>query len=95
MLQKTKSSFLLGGRASYAHLLLKASGNDNSAYFYDVNLKLSTQINDNNKIFLSGYSGNDYFSIDEAFGSTYGNSVINLRWNHLFNSKLFSPSASG
>ncbi len=50
---KDKSSFLLGGRASYAHLLLKASGNENSAYFYDLNMKLSQYINSNNKLMLS------------------------------------------
>ncbi len=87
---KDKSSYLIGGRVSYAHLLLKASGNENAAYFYDVNMKLSHQINSNNKLFLSGYIGKDSFSIDELFGSVYGNNVVNLRWNHLFSPNLFS-----
>ena len=87
---KDKSSFLIGGRASYAHLFLKASGNENSAYFYDVNMKLTHQLNKNNRLLVSGYLGKDHFSIDEAFGSNYGNSVLNLRWNHIFTDKLFS-----
>src|SRR5690606_19339071 len=32
---KDRGSFLVGGRASYAHLFLKLSDNENSASFYD------------------------------------------------------------
>lgn len=87
---KDKISFLVGGRASYAHLFLKASGNDNSAYFYDLNTKLSYNINDNNNLYLSGYFGRDLFDIASSFNNVYGNAVLNLRWNHLFSDKLFS-----
>lgn len=89
-LVKGKSSFLVGGRASYAHLFLKLSNNDNSAYFYDLNTKLSYNINENNNLYLSGYFGRDLLSISDSFENVYGNSVLNLRWNHLFNEKLFS-----
>lgn len=89
-LKKDKGSFLIAGRSSYAHLFLKLANNENSAYFYDLNTKLSYKINDNNNIYLSGYFGRDVFSISNAFVNTYGNSVFNLRWNHLINDKLFS-----
>ncbi|HBK83979.1 MAG TPA: hypothetical protein DDZ41_10365, partial [Flavobacterium sp.] len=81
---KDRGSFLVGGRSSYAHLFLKLTDINNSAYFYDLNTKLSYKINDNNNIYLSGYFGRDVFSINNSFVNTYGNSVLNLRWNHLF-----------
>ena len=45
---------------------------------------------DKNKIFLSGYFGRDVFQLNDSFVNTYGNSVLNFRWNHLFSDKLFS-----
>ena len=87
---KDKSSFVLAGRSSYAHLFLKLADNPNSAYFYDFNTKMNYKINDNNNIFLSGYFGRDVFSLNDSFVNTYGNSTLNLRWNHLFSEKLFS-----
>ena len=89
---KDKGSFLIGGRSSYAHLFLKLSEKqkNNSAYFYDLNTKLSYKLNPNNNLYLSGYFGRDVFSLNKSFTNIYGNSTLNLRWNHLFNDKLFS-----
>lgn len=89
-IKKDKASFLLGGRSSYAHLFLPLFDNDNIAYFYDLNTKLSYNLNENNRLFLSGYFGRDVFKISESFGNTFGNTTLNLRWNHLFSDKLFS-----
>jgi hypothetical protein len=89
-LKKEQSSFLFGGRSSYAHLFLPLFNIDNIAYFYDLNTKLSYRLNDTNNIYLSGYFGRDIFSISDSFENTYGNTVINFRWNHLFSVKLFS-----
>jgi len=87
---KDKAAFLIGGRASYAHLALPLFDIPNKAYFYDLNAKLNYKINERNNIYLSGYFGRDVFSISESFENTYGNSVLNFRWNHLFSNKLFS-----
>lgn len=87
---KEKGSFLIAGRASYAHLFLKAAGEDNSANFYDLNLKTNYNLNENNQLFLSGYFGRDGFEFGESFNSSYGNLSGNLRWNHIFNDRLFS-----
>lgn len=89
---KDKGSFLIAGRASYAHLFLKFSkeDKDNSAYFYDLNTKLSYKLNENNSLYLSGYFGRDVFSLNKSFTNTYGNSILNLRWNHLYSDKLFA-----
>ena len=87
---KEKGSFLIAGRGSYAHLFLKAAGQDNSANFYDLNLKTNYNLNGSNQLFLSGYFGRDAFELGESFNSSYGNLSGNLRWNHIFNDRLFS-----
>ncbi|MBW8241201.1 TonB-dependent receptor [Muricauda oceani] len=89
-IQKDKTSFLAGGRASYAHLFLPLFDIENKAYFYDLNTKITHRINENNSIFLSGYFGRDLFNVSDRFVNEYGNAVGNLRWNHLFSDKLFS-----
>lgn len=89
-IKKGKGSFLVAGRSSYAHLFLPLFDLDNIAYFYDLNTKLSYRLNDKNSIYLSGYFGRDVFSLNDSFKNTYGNSVLNFRWNHLFTDKLFS-----
>jgi hypothetical protein len=87
---KDKASFLVAGRGSYAHLFLKLTDNENTAYFYDLNTKINYKVNENNNLFLSGYFGRDIFSLNRSFTNTYGNATVNLRWNHLFSDKLFS-----
>tara|TARA_R110002049_G_scaffold50271_3_gene142719 strand:- start:1122 stop:3497 length:2376 start_codon:yes stop_codon:yes gene_type:complete len=89
-LKKDQGAFLLAGRSSYAHLFLPLFDNDNKAYFYDLNTKLNYRLNKNNNLYVSGYFGRDVFSISNSFINTYGNSVVNLRWNHLFSEKIFS-----
>ncbi|MGB5419466.1 TonB-dependent receptor [Algibacter sp.] len=89
-LKKDKGSFLLGGRSSYAHLFLPLFDINNKAYFYDLNTKISYNLNEKNNIYLSGYFGRDVFRIEDTFENIYGNSVLNFRWNHLFSNKLFS-----
>ena len=85
-----KGSFLISGRSSYAHLLLKLSSFKSSASFYDLNFKTNYSFNAKNRLFLSGYYGNDKMDFSNAFNNSYGNLSANLRWNHIFNNKLFS-----
>lgn len=92
-LKKDKSSFMVSGRRSYADVFTKLSSNEDlrnsTAYFYDLNAKINYVINDNNRVFLSGYFGRDALGIDVA-GMDWGNKTATLRWNHLFNTRLFS-----
>lgn len=87
---KDRGSFIVAGRTSYAHLFLPLMDIDNSAMFYDVNFKTNFTINENNRLFLSGYLGNDDFDLDGIFSNSYGNISGTLRWNHIFSNKLFS-----
>lgn len=89
---KDKGSFIVSGRRSYADLLAKSSGlldSELSLYFYDLNSKFNYKINDNNRIYLSGYAGKDDFDFGEM-GTEWGNIAGTLRWNHLYGSRLFS-----
>ncbi|WP_298952399.1 TonB-dependent receptor [uncultured Nonlabens sp.] len=90
---KEKASFLIGGRSSYAHLFLPLIDVDNVAYFYDLNAKASFNLDDNNRLYMSSYFGRDVFNVDKLFSNTFGNSFVNLRWNHLFNDKWFSNAS--
>ena len=92
-IQKNQSSFLVASRGTYAHLFLKLTDIENIAYFYDLNTKSNFVIDNKNKIFLSGYFGRDLFKLDGTFMNTYGNSTLNLRWNHLINQKTFSNTS--
>jgi len=89
-IKRDTASFLVGGRSSYAHLFLPLFDNNNVAYFYDLNTKISYNLNKNNRLYLSGYFGRDVFSIADSFANSFGNTTFNLRWNHLYSDKLFS-----
>jgi hypothetical protein len=92
-IQKEKSSFLIASRGTYAHLFLKLSDINNSAYFFDINTKSNFIIDKKNKIYFSGYFGRDFFKLDNTFLLLYGNTTFNLRWNHLINDKTFSNTS--
>jgi len=99
-LKKDRGSFIISGRRTYIDLLMKAAIPDSSPFsgsgyfFYDLNLKLNYKITNKDRIYLSGYYGKDVFSFgsrDAGFkvSMPWGNGIAALRWNHLFNSKLF------
>ncbi|WP_430611936.1 TonB-dependent receptor [Flavobacterium sp. JP2137] len=92
-IEKDRASFLIAGRGSYAHLFLKLTDMNSAAYFYDLNTKLNYKINDNNNLYLSGYFGRDVFKFDNFLNNQFGNTMINLRWNHLFNDQLFANAS--
>ena len=91
---KDKASFVLSGRRTYIDVIfpfLKDSAIKKSkAYFYDFNAKANYEINENNRIFISGYFGKDVIQFSEFMRMNYGNQTFTLRYNHLFSNKLFS-----
>ncbi len=87
---KNKGSFLVAGRTSYVNHILKIAGEESTIGFYDLNLKTNYSLNENNKLYLSGYYGRDDFKSENDFSASYGNLLGNLRWNHIFNDRLFS-----
>ncbi len=94
---KDKWSFIVSGRRTYADYLGKLMGidalQDNRLYFYDLNLKTNVEINDKNRVYISAYTGDDYFKSGESIYMRWGNLTSTARWNHLFSDKLFSNTS--
>lgn len=99
-IKKDTSSFIISGRRTYIDVLLAPFVPNDSRfkgsgyYFYDLNTKFNYRISDRDRIFLSGYFGRDIFKFyrgGNSFNATipWGNATASMRWNHLFNNKLF------
>jgi hypothetical protein len=90
---KDRCAFVVSARRTYADIFLKFAPvkelRDNKLYFYDFNAKANYKINDNNRVYLSGYYGRDVFSLDSSLRMDWGNATATARWNHIFNSRLF------
>ncbi len=87
---KDKLSYLIAGRASYAHLFLKLTDLNSAAYFYDLNTKWSYIYNDKNQFYFSGYFGRDIFKFSDMFDNSFGNTVGNLTWSSRYSTKINS-----
>lgn len=87
---KDKLSYLIAGRASYAHLFLKLTDLNSAAYFYDLNTKWSYIHNDKNQFYFSGYFGRDIFKFSDMFDNSFGNTVGNLTWSSRYSPKINS-----
>ncbi len=89
---KDKSSFIIAARRSYADLFLKLLPDfkDNQLYFYDLSAKWNYNINAKNTVYVSGYFGKDVFKFNDDFKLNWGNATGTIRWNHVFNQKLFA-----
>ncbi|WP_349317973.1 TonB-dependent receptor domain-containing protein [Chitinophaga sp. MM2321] len=102
-LKKDKASFIISGRRTYIDLLTKPFINGTSYsgsgyYFYDLNMKMNYTFSDKDRIFLSGYLGQDVFTFssqDKRFNVKipWGNTTATLRWNHVFSTKLFANTS--
>ncbi len=104
-IRKNKSSFIISGRRTYVDALSKpfikkgSQFSGSGYYFYDLNAKANYTIDYKNKIFLSGYFGRDVFNFNNNRQSLnvyipWGNATGTLRWNHIFNKKLFSNTTA-
>lgn len=100
-LKKEKASFIVSARRTYIDALTKPFIKSSSAfygsgyYFYDLNAKVNYKFSDKDRIYLSGYFGRDVFDFVNGKQSLnvnipWGNSTGTFRWNHVFNTRLFS-----
>ena len=98
---KNKSSFILSARRTYVDALAKPFVKKESQfygsgyYFYDLNAKFNYQFSEKDRLYISGYFGRDVFDFRNAKLSfkvniPWGNATGTLRWNHVFNNKLFA-----
>ncbi|WP_206610997.1 TonB-dependent receptor [Mariniphaga sediminis] len=94
---KDKWSFIVSGRRTYADVVGRMMGieelKDNQLYFYDLNLKTNIWFSDKDRLFISAYTGDDYFKLGESLYMNWGNLTTTVRWNHIFGSRLFSNTS--
>ncbi|MCH2043145.1 MAG: TonB-dependent receptor [Saprospiraceae bacterium] len=96
---KDKASFIISGRRTYLFdiaqpFIKNTEFAGTNYYFYDLNLKANYRISHKDRLFLSGYFGRDVLDLQNPdrnfnFNMPWGNATATLRWNHLFNDKLF------
>src|SRR5581483_7091833 len=94
---KDKGSFMISARRTYIDFFLRFSSDStvkgSSIYFYDLNAKANYHFDDKNVLYISGYFGKDVLGLKNTFGTNWGNSTGTLRFNHLFNDRLFSNTS--
>ncbi len=92
-----KGSFIVSARRTYVDLFTGLASDTtvkgSKLYFYDLNIKGNYRLNGHNRVFLSGYFGQDVIRLKTGNGIDYGSSTGTLRWNHIFSSKLFSNTS--
>ncbi|HWD87919.1 MAG TPA: TonB-dependent receptor [Mucilaginibacter sp.] len=92
-----KGSFMISARRTYIDLFLNFASDTtvrgSSIYFYDLNAKFNYHFDDKNAIYVSGYFGKDVLALKNTFGTDWGNSTGTIRFNHLFNDRLFSNTS--
>ncbi len=100
-IKKDKASFIVSARRTYIDAIAKPFVKKTSQfygsgyYFYDLNAKINYKFSERDRLYLSGYFGRDVFDFSNATQSLkvnipWGNATGTLRWNHVFNNKLFS-----
>jgi hypothetical protein len=94
---KDHASFFVSGRLSTLNWLnyLNTGQPEFNVQFFDINAKLNLQPNENNRFYLTFYTGRDDFarlnaSAYRTFGISWNNILGTARWNHIFSKKLFS-----
>jgi hypothetical protein len=102
---KDKSSFIISARRTYIDALSKPFIKKSSQfygsgyYFYDLNAKVNYRFSNKDRLYLSGYFGRDVFDFsngkqDLKVNIPWGNATGTLRWNHVFNNKLFANTTA-
>lgn len=99
-IKKDTSSFIISARRTYIDVLVDPFIKETAAikgsgyHFYDLTAKFNWIVSDKDRLFLSGYFGRDVFTYRDKniginFDVPWGNATGSLRWNHLFNDRLF------
>ncbi len=93
-IKKDTCTYIIAGRTTYSNWMLKMIDDPtlkkSRASFYDLNARVSWDVNKNNRIDLSGYLSHDSFKFNSDTLYSYDNNIVALRWRHFFSSKFFS-----
>lgn len=91
---KDQTSFLFGFRSTYSNWILRQLNSqalkNSEAAFYDINVNVNHQVNDNNSLTLSAYMSKDGFKLASDTTYAYSDRNASLKWRHTFSQKLFS-----
>jgi hypothetical protein len=104
-LKKDKASFIVSGRRTYVDGVSKpfisksAQFYGSGYYFYDFNTKINYKFSEKDRLYISGYFGRDVFDFVNGKQSLdvnipWGNATGTVRWNHVFNNKLFANTTA-
>lgn len=91
-------SFMVSGRTSYFDLVKKLMTQDPTSPmpdfgFYDINAKITQDIGDDDKIFISGFLSKDNLGISNlglGFDMGLSNRLLSARWNKIWGKNFFS-----
>lgn len=93
-IQKSKSSFIIGGRLSYVNWMINALNNvklqNSEASFRDLTGKLFFTLNDKNIVSVSGYTSYDNFRLNSDSTFSWTTQNFNVKWDHIFGDRLSS-----
>jgi hypothetical protein len=95
---KDKTSFIFGGRTTYANWLmnlLPAEYENSKASFNDVNFGISHRIDSSNNIYFSGYLSNDRFALNSDTFYAYSNRNATIKWTRNFSNRLSAALVAG
>jgi outer membrane cobalamin receptor len=85
-----QTSWLLGGRRSYADLFLRLSSEEalrqSSVYFYDLNARMTHRFSARDRVEISAYYGKDHFGAQPG-DFHYGNGALSASWHHICSDK--------
>jgi TonB dependent receptor/CarboxypepD_reg-like domain/TonB-dependent Receptor Plug Domain len=104
-IKKDKASFIISARRTYIDALSKPFVKSTSQFygsgyfFYDLNAKANYKFSEKDRVYLSGYFGRDVFDFSNGRQSLkvnipWGNATGTLRWNHIFNKRLFGNTTA-
>lgn len=91
---KGKASYVITARSTYSNWLLGLIDNpsiqNSRASFYDINGRITYDINNNNRLELSSYTSHDSFRFNSDTTYRYDNNILSFKWRHFFTTRFFS-----
>ncbi len=91
---RDKTSFMVGARSTYSNWLLQQVPDDDirnsQASFYDLNFQITHSPDDKNSFYVYGYLSGDAFKLQRDTLFSYRNSLVSMKWKHVFSNKLHS-----
>lgn len=95
-LWKGKTSYLIGGRASYANWILKSLKQpdirNSLANFYDLTGKIAHRFNNMHTLSLSYYDSYDFFRYSRQFGYQWRTEAATLNWKAILRDNFSSET---